>query len=145
MQTKIVTSVSLPRSAVILWRAHHTEIMAFAERFLRIRMRCEIRRGVARTYNRTAEPFAIVTARFSAAEYDSLHYVAASLRVSVSSLVHGLIRLWLKPSRRAARRLIASNYDYDILKWDPEAGFIQENLIFWQYESTQTNENTTSQ
>lgn len=145
MQTKIVTSVSLPRSAAILWRAHHTEIMAFAERFLRIRMRCEIRRGVARTYNRTAEPFSIVTARFTPAEYDSLHYVAASLRVSVSSLIHGLIRLWLKPSRRAVCRFIASNYDYDIVKWDPEAGFIQENLIFWQSEPTQTKENPTSQ
>ncbi len=144
MQTKIVTSVSLPQSAATCWQINRREIMAFAERFLRLRMRGEMRRSVARTYNRAAEPFAIVTARFTAAEYDTLHYVAASLRVSVSSLIHGIIRLWLKPSRRAIRRFIASNYDHTIVKWDPEAGFIEENLYFWQNEPkehTRFNEN----
>ena len=134
MQTRIVTSVSLPQSAASCWRKNRREIMAFAERFLRLRMRGEMRRSVARTYNRATEAFAIVTTRFTAAEYDTLHYVAASLRVSVSSLIHGIIQLWLKPSRRAIRRFIASNYDYTIVKWDPEAGFIEENLHFWQYE-----------
>ncbi len=111
--------------------------MAFAERFLRIQMRGEMRRSVTRTYNREPGPFKIVTTRFSAAEYDTLHYVASSMRVSVSSLIYGIIRLWLKPSRRAIRRFIASNYDCEMVKWDPEAGFTQENLLFWHYTPDQ--------
>jgi hypothetical protein len=63
-----------------------------------------------------------------------LHNVAASLRVSVSSLVHGLIRLWLKPARRAIRRFFVTNYDWNPVKWDAEAGFLEENLIFWRVD-----------
>lgn len=145
MKTKLITSVSLPQNSAVHWRLHRREIMAFAERFLRIQMRGEIRRSVARTYNREPGPFEIVTTRFSAAEYDTLHYVAASLRVSVSSLVHGIIRLWLKPSRRAIGRFIASNYDCEIVKWDPEAGFIQENLLFWHCVPDNHGKNPTNE
>lgn len=143
MKNILITSVSLPQNSAVHWRRHKREIMAFAERFLRLQMRGEIRRRVTRTYNRAAESFEIVTTRFSAAEYDTLHYVAASLRVSVSSLIHGIIRLWLKPSRRAIRRFIASNYDCEMVKWDPEAGFIQENLVFWHCDPDHHAKNPT--
>ena len=137
MNTKLTTSVSLPQISVQHWRRHRSQIMAFAGRFLRIQMRSAIRRSVTRSYNRSSGPCVIVTARFTPTEYDTLHYVAASLRVSVSSLVHGIIQLWLKPARRAIRQFIASNYDCNIVKWDPEAGFIEENLVFWRYEPYQ--------
>jgi hypothetical protein len=134
MKDRLTTSVSLPAETAQHWRKKHREIMRFAERFLRLQMRSAVRRAVTRRYNRDGEGYEIVTTRFSAAEYDTLHYVAASLRVSVSSLVHGLIRLWLKPARRAIRRFFATNYDWNPVKWDAEAGFLEENLIFWRVD-----------
>lgn len=138
MKNKLVTSVSLPADVAAFWREKRVEIMRYAERFLRIQMRNSVRRAVTRRYNRNGECFTIVTTRFSAAEYDTLHFVAASLRVSVSSLVYGLIKLWLKPSRRALRRFFATNYDCPPQKWDPEGGFMEENLIFWRVPGPET-------
>jgi len=140
MKDKLVTSVSLPADVALLWRERRAEIMRFAERFLRIQMRSSIRRAVTRRYNRNGDSYTIVTTRFSAAEYDTLHFVAASLRVSVSSLIYGLIKLWLKPSRRALRRFFATNYDCPPQKWDPEAGFMEEMLIFWRVDEPETTE-----
>lgn len=140
MKDKLVTSVSLPAEAAAFWRARRVEIMRYAERFLRIQMRHSVRRAVTRRYNHEGESFTIVTTRFSAAEYDTLHFVAASLRVSVSSLIYGLIKLWLKPSRRALRRFFATNYDCPPQKWDPEAGFVEESLIFWRVSDPETTQ-----
>ncbi|MBS0618647.1 MAG: hypothetical protein JSR44_10695 [Spirochaetes bacterium] len=133
MQKKIITSVSLPNAAAKYWREHRANIMQFAERYLRLQMRNPVRRELARQYNRTGDAFEIVTTRFSTAEYDTLHYVAAALRVSVSSLIFGLIKLWLKPSRRAIQRFFSINYSYSAPKWDPEAGILEEILTFWRH------------
>ena len=138
---KITTSVSLPAAYAVYWRTAHQEIMLFAERYLRLCLRHDLRRAVPRRYNRAAGEYAIVTTRFTAAEYDTLHYVASSLRISVSSLVYGIIRLWLKPARRAVRRFFATNYECSIVKWDPEAGYVEENLTFWRLDG----ENSTLQ
>lgn len=132
MHTILTTSVSLPAQLAPCWRRRKSEIMLLAERYLRICMRQDLRRAVTCRYNRAAAPYAIVTTRFTAAEYDTLHYVASSLRVSVSSLVYGLIQLWLKPSRRAPRKYFVTNYECAIVKWDPEAGLLEENLYFWR-------------
>ncbi|MBL8032678.1 MAG: hypothetical protein JNJ69_03185 [Leptospiraceae bacterium] len=129
---KLTTSVSLPVGFQDYWRCNRNEIMQFAERYLRICMRNNLRRAVTRTYNRGKGEYRIVTTRFAAAEYDTLHYVAASLRVSVSSLIYGLILLWLKPVRRTSRYSFATNYSCNMIKWDPEAGLVEESLIFWQ-------------
>lgn len=138
MKTHLITSVSLPADVSRYWQKHHKEILLFAERYLRLRMRRQVRRSTTRSYNRSGTAFAIVTTRFTPAEYDTLHYVAAALRVSVSSLVAGLIKLWLKPSRRAIQRFFATNYDWHAPKWDPEAGFIEENLTFWRINHKNT-------
>ncbi|MBS0618645.1 MAG: hypothetical protein JSR44_10685 [Spirochaetes bacterium] len=135
MHNTLTTSVSLPKGAAILWREHRREIIRFAERYLRIQMRKEARREVTRRYNRqNGEEFVIVTTRFRAAEYDTFHFVAAALRVSVSSLIYGLIKLWQKPSRRAIRRFFSTNYSFRSTKWDAEAGFAEENITFWYVE-----------
>ncbi|MCX7633775.1 MAG: hypothetical protein N2Z22_10635 [Turneriella sp.] len=79
--------------------------MCFAARFLRLKMRNPIRRGVARSYNDAEGPYRIVTTRLTSEEYDALLLTASALRVSVSSLVYGLILLWLKPAWRAQETL----------------------------------------
>ena len=94
-----ITSISLPKQYVALWRKHRRNIMHFAERYLRLRMRDTTVRNSTRRYNRMNGPCVVVTARFSEVEYDTLHAVASALRVSVSSLVFGVIKLWQKPSR----------------------------------------------
>ncbi|MBS0618761.1 MAG: hypothetical protein JSR44_11270 [Spirochaetes bacterium] len=132
MQKKLITSVSLPEIEAGEWRRNRKEIMQFAERFLRIKMRNKVRRDVTRTYNRRlGVKFVITTSRFTAAEYDTFHYIAAALRVSVSALIYGLIKLWQKPTRRAIRRFFWTNYSAETLKWDPEGGYIDENVTFW--------------
>ncbi|MCS6972831.1 MAG: hypothetical protein NZL89_07385 [Leptospiraceae bacterium] len=49
------------------------------------------------------------------------------LRVSVSSLVYGLILLWLKPARRALKRFFAINYYQEPSRWDPGRGIWSKN------------------
>jgi len=131
MKRTMITSVSLPETETKLWRKRRKEILEFGERYLRIQMRKQVRREVTRKYNRTNGKCVITTTRFATAEYDTFHYVAASLRVSVSSLIYGLIKLWQKPSRRAIRRFFTTNYSFDATKWDPEAGLIEEFLAFF--------------
>lgn len=135
MSKILTTSISLPSQVAARWRANRREIMRFAERYLRIQMRKPVRREITRRYNRQGVSFEIVTTRFTAAEYDTLHYVAAALRVSVSSLIYGLIELWLKPSRRAIQRFFTTNYALVSGKWDPEAGFLEETLTFWRVDT----------
>lgn len=135
MKNILTTSVSLPANVAQLWRQQKAEIMQFAGRYLRTRMRQEVRRGVTCAYNRGKGEYIIVTTRFTAEEHDSLHCVAQALRVSVSSLIYGLILLWLKPSRRAIRRFFITNYYCSTEKWDPEAGFLEQGLSFWRVKS----------
>ncbi len=134
MKDILTTSVNLPVKTAAIWREHRHEIMQFGGRYLRIQMRNELRRGVTRAYNRGKGQYARVTTRFTPAEYDTLHFVAASLRVSVSSLIYGLILLWLKPARRAIRRFFATNCAADTEGWNPEGGFAYEYLTFWRLE-----------
>ncbi len=134
-EKQLVTSVSLPEAEAGLWRANRAEIMQFSERYLRIKMRNQIRRAVTRKYNRVDGEFAIVTTRFAPTEYDTLHFVAAALRVSVSLLIYGLILLWQKPSRRAIRRFFSINYSADSEGWDTSAGFLEESITFWAVEN----------
>lgn len=132
MKKTLITSISLPEAAALVWRSRKSEILSFGVRYLRIQMRNQLRREVTRTYNRRpSEKFVITTTRFTTAEYDTFHYIAAVLRVSVSFLIYGLIQLWQKPSRRAMRRYFCSNYSATTTKWDPEAGFLEEFLTFW--------------
>ncbi len=131
----LTTSVSLPTEVAEAWREHRQEIMRFAARYLRTQMRRELQRGVTRRYNRGKGEYARVTTRFTRGEYDMLHFVAVALRVSVSSLIYGLILLWLKPARRAIQRFFMTNYCCKTGKWDPEGGFTEEFITFWRLES----------
>lgn len=130
-KASMVTSVSLPANLVPVWRADRRKIMDFGDRFLRLLLRGDIRRSTTRTYNRSAQEFQVVHVRFSPAEYDALHCAAAALRVSVSSIVCGIIRLWLKPQRRAHGAKYRANYCMDEVVWNPEAGIYEESLTFW--------------
>lgn len=133
MKRTLITSVSLPTTEAALWRANRKAILHFAERYSRIQMRKQVRREVTRRYNRsTGQKFVITTTRFTTAEYDTFHYIAAALRVSVSSLIYGLIKLWEKPSRRAIQRFYCNNYYAASTKWDPEAGILEEIITFWR-------------
>ncbi|MCX7633671.1 MAG: hypothetical protein N2Z22_10105, partial [Turneriella sp.] len=89
MKTKNLhtTSVSLPEKVAKHWQKHQREILRFAARFLRLKMRHPIRRGVTRSYNDAEGPYRIVTTRFMPEEHDALLCVASALRGSVSSLV----------------------------------------------------------
>lgn len=126
-----ITSISLPKGLVSVWRSNRRAIMDFGDRYLRLLMRNDIRRDTTRTYNRADEPFQVVHVRFSAAEYDALHCAAGAMRVSVSSIVCGIIRLWLKPQRRAHGVRYRANYCINPVIWNPEAGIYEESLTFW--------------
>lgn len=130
MQHKIRTSISLPVALAANWRHNNATIRLYAARYLRLKMRGEVRRCVARRYNREPGKYKVITTWFTGAEYDALHYVAASLRVSVSLLICGIIRLWLKPARRIRQTGVWLNYDLNIVKWDPEAGLLEETMTF---------------
>ncbi|MBS0618589.1 MAG: hypothetical protein JSR44_10385 [Spirochaetes bacterium] len=132
MKIILTTSISLPSAVAGFWRSDRQEIMRFAERFLRVQMRHAVRREVTRKYNRLGGSYEIITTRFTAAEYDTLHYVASALRVSVSSLIFGIIKLWLKPSRRSIQRFFLTNYQLVEGKWDSEGGIVEEIVTFWR-------------
>lgn len=128
----LTTSVSLPKLEAHTWRRHRRAIMAMAIRTLRLTMRTTgVRRGVKRHYNRQEGDFRIVTTRFTEAEYDTLHCAAAAMRVSVSWLVFQMIRLWLKPSRRHRGNRHVTNYYFDCLKWNSNAGVVSESIFIW--------------
>jgi hypothetical protein len=134
----LMTSVSLPVSVADYWRGRKREILGYNERFLRLVMRGRVRRGVTRRYNRAGEAFEIVCTRFRPGEYDSLHFAAASLRVSVSSLVYLLIKLWLKPQRRRHVQRFCANYSMAPVVWDSAAGILEESLTFWRLNGSLT-------
>ena len=127
----ITTSVSLSKSMAQTWRQHRKEVLFLGQRCLRVLLRTNYsRRGVARRYNQRLQQMCIVTTRFSAAEYDALHYVAATLRISVSSIVAMMISFWLKPARRSHPFAYATNYWLEEGIWDPFAGATEENIQF---------------
>lgn len=128
----MVTSVSLPVAFAACWRQNRAAIMEFADRYLCLAMHFPVRREVTRTYNRGKGEFEIVNTRFSPAEYDALHCVATALRVSVSSLIYGLIKLWLKPVRRNRPNRMCANYSLVEIVWNPEGGILEESLTFWR-------------
>ena len=126
------TSVSLPLEFAVLWKFNQKKIMKSAIRILRIHLRQgKVRRGVTRRYNHEFGEFSIITTRFTAAEYDALHFVAASLRVSVSWLIYTLIQLWRKEIRRSQHTKFIANYDLNLCIWHPKAGVCTESLLFW--------------
>lgn len=127
----ITTSVSLSKSMVQTWRLHRKEVLFLGQRCLRILLRTNYsRRGVARRYNQQLERMCIVTTRFSPAEYDTLHYVAATLRISVSSIVAMMITFWLKPARRSHPFAYVTNYWLEEGIWEPFMGTTEENIQF---------------
>ena len=126
------TSVSLPLEYAVLWKCNQRRIMKSTIRILRLHLRRgTIRRGVTRTYNCERSQFAVVTTRFTAAEYDALHFIAASLRVSVSWLIYTLIKLWRKGARRSLPNRYVTNYDLNLCIWHPKGGVLTESLLFW--------------
>jgi uncharacterized membrane protein YccC len=128
----LVTSVSLPQGEAVLWRRNQRVMMRMAVRALRLQMRQHpIRRGVKRRYNRAEMDFVIVTTRFTEAEYDALHAAASAMRVSVSLLVHRIIQLWQKPSRRRENTHL-TNYVLLPGVWNENAGVFTETLWFWR-------------
>ena len=127
----ITTSVSLPIEYAIIWRQQRVAVMHCACRALRLAMRQgSIRREVARQYNRCDAEFQIVTTRFTSAEYDTLHYVASALRISVSLLVCWIIKMYLKPARR--KNSFLTNYAYLPVSWGQNGGILTEILIFYR-------------
>lgn len=128
----LTTSVSLPVRVARLWQKNQRQVMKFAIRLMRLTMRQKpVRRGVKRTYNREVGEFQIVTTRFTEAEYDALHFVASSLRVSVSSLIYRMILLWTKPNRRYTHNRYVTNYDAFVCNWSQFAGVVTESLFFY--------------
>ena len=65
------------------------------------------------------------------AEYDTLHFVAATLRVSVSSLIFLMIQLWHKKARRKVWSKFLTNYEVYECKWNEFAGVLTEALLFY--------------
>ena len=129
----LTTSVSLPVTFASLWRARQHEIMHLAARTLRIQFsRMPLRRGVTRMYNRGAGDFAIVTTRFTEAEYDVLHSAAAAFRVSVSWLVYCIIQMWLKPSRRKQWNPFLTNYVFAPRYLDKNALIFSESTMIFR-------------
>ena len=90
-----------------------------------------VRRGVTRKYNRVSGERSIITTRFTPAEYDALHFVAAALRISVSLLIYRLILMWQKSHRRHRSSNYVTNYDINITIWQQNAGIITESLMMW--------------
>ncbi|AFM11146.1 hypothetical protein [Turneriella parva] len=128
----LTTSVSLPVKFANVWRRRQRAIMRLAIRTLRVQMRnATVRRGVKRTYNRQGGEFAIVTTRFTEAEYDTLHFAASAMRVSVSWLVYCMIKMWIKRSRRRRANLHVTNYELHLHAWGQNAGILTESLYFY--------------
>jgi len=128
----ITTSVSLPGHTAHIWQTQHRAIMRLAVRTLRLSLHLlPPRRGAARLYNRSDAEMQIVCTRFTEAEHDALTFVAYSLRVSVSYLVHWMIMLWLKPARRQRQSTFLANYELFLTNWGKSCGIYTESLIFY--------------
>ena len=128
----LTTSVSLPEGAATVWRRRQRQVMRMTVRMLRLTMRQNaVRRGVKRRYNRQPGDYMVVTTRFTETEYDTLHAAAAAMRVSVSWLVYQMVLLWQKPARRTRFATHLTNYEFDCLKWNENAGVVTESLFIW--------------
>jgi len=114
-----------------LWRRRQRRILQFMAMALNAETsQGRIRRGIKRRYNRGQGEFEIVTTRFSAAEYDSLHAAASALRVSVSWLVFRLILLWKKLRKRRRVQLYLTNYKLILHAWSSNAISYTETIEF---------------
>ena len=128
----IITSVCLPENLVRRWCKKQRKIMKNALRILRIAMRkYPVRRSVPRQYNRVEGKRIIVTTRFTEAEYDTLHFVAASTRMSVSLLVYWMVQMWLNERRRGRENRFVTNYECNVTIWQQQAGVVTESLLFY--------------
>lgn len=125
------TSISLPLSIMPTWSKNRWEIMQMHTRFLRFAVRkAEFRRGVKRLYNRSNGKCGIVKVRFAPHEYDSLHTVAAGMRVSVSFLIFYLIKFWEKKAQKNAGFVVGGNYSPKVLEWSKMRVKFEEMLAF---------------
>lgn len=111
----IITSVSLPSDVGKIWQKNKKSVMRYAILCLRMALRERgIRRSCSRLYNRNHLRSVRVTTRFSDAEYDSLHFAAATMRVSVSLIIFKCILLWKKRQHRNHRSEAISNYELNL-------------------------------
>lgn len=114
----LVTSVSLPLAVARTWRRRQRRILRLVPLALASEAkRSRLRRGVKRSYNRGLGAFAIVTTRFSAEQYDTLHAAAAAMRVSVSWLIYQLILVWKGLRRHRTVRIRPTNYELILHAW----------------------------
>ena len=125
------TSISLPKDSVTAWRENHWAIMRMYARFLRVvERKNKFRRKVTRQYNWGNGHCAIVKVRFTPKEYDSLHTVAAGIRVSVSYLIYDLIQFWEKASKKYTKFVVGGNYAPRVLEWSKRRVNFEEKLSF---------------
>jgi hypothetical protein len=125
----LVTSVSLPESYAKIWRKRHRRIMRHALHTFRVELKkATVKRGVTRRYNRTGIPPIIVTTRFTQNEYDALHFIAASLRISVSLLLCMIIRRWMMRPRQTDLPALHAKYHLELHKWRPGCWILTESL-----------------
>ncbi|HRP69137.1 MAG TPA: hypothetical protein PLY93_06365 [Turneriella sp.] len=125
------TSISLPQKSIPTWAKNHRAIMRIYSRFLRVVVRkTKFRRGVKRLYNKTNGRCAIMKVKFTPHQYDSLHTVAAGIRVSVSFLIFYLIQFWEKASQKNTYFLVADNYAPQVLEWSKTRVPFQEKITF---------------
>ncbi len=127
----LITSVSLPANLAKLWRRKQSRILRFMSAGLRAEVRRgRMRRGVKRRYNRGQGAFDIVTTRFSAEQYDTLHTAAAGLRVSVSWLIFKLILLWKNTRKKRKVKIRATNYLLVLHQWSENLVSYTEKIRF---------------
>ena len=125
------TSISLPTEIIPTWLANRWAIMRMYARFLRIvERKKKFRRKVTRQYNRGNGHCGIVKVGFTTKEYDSLHTMAAGIRVSVSYLIYDLIQFWKKASKKNAKFVVGGNYMPRVLEWSKIRVKFEEKLSF---------------
>ncbi|HRP70247.1 MAG TPA: hypothetical protein PLY93_11995, partial [Turneriella sp.] len=99
--------------------------------FLRVvERKRKFRRKVTRQYNWGNGHCVIVKVRFTPKEYDSLHTMAAGIRVSVSYLIYDLIQFWEKASKKSAKFAVGGNYAPKMLEWSKIRVKFEEKLSF---------------
>lgn len=126
-----MTTVCLPQPVAKLWRRRQKKILRLVGAVIAQKTRnCQARRGVKRSYNRGRGEYAILSARFSREQYDSLHATAAALRVSVSWLVYELILLWQSVRRRKFIVTRPNNYALQLHAWGENLIAFTEKIYF---------------
>lgn len=125
----LTTSFSLPMNLVRVWRQNSSAILRHSVRFFQQNLaETAVRRGTTRKYNRVGGDFAIVTTRVSESQYDMLHCVAAGMRVSVSSLICSIIKLWLQAGHSDPTVEFVTNYSCTQHYSGPNGLMYSENL-----------------